>query len=450
MAFQSRARWLRLAVLTVGLLALAPASARLVAQTQTRQVSVESLIYDLKSPDPLRRQAAARDLGAAKHRAATPDLVAMAHDAVPAVRREVELALERMDDVQAMPGFVEFASDMENDIRARAVSSLVSMHISHASGVGAVLTKLGELITFTPDRDLEIVVEPDIPVDPVVVETLRARLVDSERGIRRTAIRGLGILRAKAAVPDLLQVVRQDRDDGLRFDGVRSLRKIDDRSIAPELVALLNINSDGVRHELMATLGAMRYRGAVAELTRIVEGATKTDTPRVLALSALADIADPASASLFEGLKNDKSELVRLYANEGIARTADKSQKSAISAARLTEKSPRVRTAQAFALLRIGESEYLDELVRGLERSTTRELAKEYLLETKPGDREALFAPRTTSSTARAELADVMGRIGDPNALPRLQELAHDSDGDVARAAERATRRIAVVTSSQE
>src|SRR6185503_4019978 len=77
MAFQSRARWLRLAVLTVGLLALAPASARLVAQTQTRQVSVESLIYDLKSPDPLRRQAAARDLGAAKHRAATPDLVAM-------------------------------------------------------------------------------------------------------------------------------------------------------------------------------------------------------------------------------------------------------------------------------------------------------------------------------------------------------------------------------------
>jgi hypothetical protein len=43
-----------------------------------------------------------------------------------------------------------------------------------------------------------------------------------------------------------------------------------------------------------------------------------------------------------------------------------------------------------------------------------------------------------------------MGRIGDPDALPRLQELTHDADGDVAKAAERATRRIAVVTSSQD
>jgi len=34
--------------------------------------------------------------------------------------------------------------------------------------------------------------------------------------------------------------------------------------------------------------------------------------------------------------------------------------------------------------------------------------------------------------------------------LPRLQELAHDSDEDVAHAAELATRRIAVVTSGQE
>src|SRR5262245_43466677 len=240
MPVQSRAQWLRFVLLAIGLLALTPASARLAAQAQTttRQVSVESLVYDLKHPDALRRETAAKDLGVAKARAATPDLVALAHDPVPAVRRAVELALERMDDAQAMPGFIAFASDMENDIRARAVSSLVSMHIPHASGIGGVLNKLGELITFTSERDLDIVVEPDVPVDPVVVDTLRARLVDSERGIRRTAIRGLGILRARAAVPDLLQVVREDRDNELRFDGVRSIRKIDDRSIAPELVAL--------------------------------------------------------------------------------------------------------------------------------------------------------------------------------------------------------------------
>lgn len=449
MVAQSRRRWLRLARLGIGSLMLVSVSAGPVL-AQPHQLSVETLIYDLKSPDAGRRQTAAHELSVAKHRPATLAIAALVHDPSDAVRREVELALERLEDPQAIPGFIELASDLQNDIRSRAVAALVNMHLSRASGLGAVLTKLGEVITFAGDRDLEVIVEPDVPVDPAVVSTLRARLADSERGIRRTAIRGLGILRARPAVPDLIQVVREDRDEGLRFEGVRALRKIGDTSIAEDLVSLLNVNDDTVRNELMATLGSMRHRGAVPELTRIVEQARKTDTPRIVALAALADIADPASVPLFEQLKNDASEPMRLYANEGIARTADGGAKSAISAARLVEKSARVRTAQAFALLRIGEGEFLDELIRALDRTTTRELAKEYLLETKPADRQALFAPRSASSTARAELADVLGRIGDPSALPRLQEMAHDSDGDVARAAERATRRIASTSSSQE
>ena len=209
------------------------------------------------------------------------------------------------------------------------------------------------------------------------------------------------------------------------------------------------MNSDAVRNELIETLGFMRYRGAVPDLTRIVEQAKKTDTTRILALAALADIADPASVPLFDSLKADENEMIRVYANEGIARTADANQKTAISAARLVEKSPRVRTAQAFGLLRIGESEFLDELIRALEPKSTRDLAREYLLETKQEDRPALFAPRSASPTTRAELADVMGLMGDPEALPRLQELSHDSNADVARAAGRATRRLAVVNGAQ-
>ncbi len=448
MRLQSRFRWLPLFIVATAVVGLPTSTPRVAAQT--RQVPVEGLIYDLKHPDAGRRQVAVHELGAAKYRAATPDLVAMVHDPADAVRREVEYSLERMEDIQALPGFIALASDAENDIRSRAVTALVNVHLPREHGITATLSKLGEAMTLVPDRDLDIVVEPDVPVDPAVVETLRTRLGDSERGIRRTAIRGLGILRAKAAVPDLLQVVREDRDDAFRFEGVRALRKIDDRSIADQLVPLLNINGDTVRNELMATLGAMRYRGAVMELARIVEQAKKTDAPRIYALSALADIGDPTSMPLFETLKADKSEAMRLYANEGIARTADPSQKSAISAARLIEKSAIVRAAQAFALLRIGESEYLDELIRALDKSATRDLAKEYLLETPAAERQSLFAPRTISPAARAELAEVLGRMGDPNAMPRLQEMSRDTDGDVARAAERATRRLTVTTSTQE
>src|SRR4051794_26379400 len=55
MPLQSRAQSLRFVALAAGALTLTPASPRLAAQTQThtRQVSVETLIYDLKSPDAL-------------------------------------------------------------------------------------------------------------------------------------------------------------------------------------------------------------------------------------------------------------------------------------------------------------------------------------------------------------------------------------------------------------
>jgi HEAT repeat protein len=105
-----------------------------------------------------------------------------------------------------------------------------------------------------------------------------------------------------------------------------------------------------------------------------------------------------------------------------------------------------VQTAQAFALLRIGREEYLDELVRGLGRTATRDLAREYLLEIPPAQRPALFATSSKNATVRAELADVFGLMKDRSALAALQELQRDPDSEVARNAERAVRRITADT----
>ena len=161
-----------------------------------------------------------------------------------------------------------------------------------------------------------------------------------------------------------------------------------------------------------------------------------------LALSALADIATPDSRALFLGLKADKDVTIRTLANEGISRLSDATLLTMMSADRLTEKNARVQTAQAFGLLRLGRKEYLDELVRALEKLPTKDLAREYLLETQAVDRPALFASRPKSAVGRAELADVLGLMGDKAALPALQELEHDNDATVAKNAERAVRRI--------
>jgi HEAT repeat protein len=412
------------------------------AQTQTRPPSTESLIYDLKNPDAPRRLAAARDLGLAKSVIAIPALLPLAEDPDAPVRRQVEITLEQMSDISVLPGLVQFTADSEPDIRDRAVQALVNLHLPRATGPTAALLKLGNLINPWSDEHADTIVEPDVPVDPSVVSALRARMGDSEDRIRRNASQGLGILRGEAAIPELLVAVGQDRDPLVRFEAVRALRKIGNPSVGESLVPMLNINVDRVQNEIIGTLGSLKYHGAVPELTRIYEASKPAERSHTLALSALADIGDPASQPVFLGSKADKDVGIRLYANEGLARLAERSLGTVMSADRLVEKNPRVQTAQAFGLLRIGRQEYLEELVRALGKPTTKDLAKEYLLETQVTERPALFAMHPKSAAARAELANVLGLMGDRAALPALQELEHDVDTTVARNAERAVRRI--------
>jgi HEAT repeat protein len=441
MRFQFRARRLPAAVPVVLALCAAVSASSASAQT-VRQATTDSLIYDLKNPDAPRRTEAARQLGTAKFLPAIPALLPLAEDPDVAVRRQVELALEEMNDIRVLPGLVVLSADSEPDIRARAVRALVDVHLPRPGGPTAALMKLGNLINPTLDEGADAVVEPDVPVDASVVTALRARLSDSEDGIRRNSAEGLGILRGAAGIPELLQAIGQDRDPDVRFQAVRALRKIGDASVGDRLLPGLNLNVDKVRNEIIITLGALKYREAVPDLTRVYEEAKPGERAHFLALSSLADIGAPASRPVFLGSKEDKNITIRTYANEGLARLADPTLLTLMSSDRLTEKNARVQTAQAFGLLRLGRKEYLDELVRALGKPATKDLASEYLIETQPADRPALFASRSKSAAVRAELADVLGIIGDKAALPALQELERDNDASVAKNAERAVRRI--------
>ena len=441
MRFEVKAR--RLPAALPAVLALCAAVGASTASAQTvRQVTTDSLIYDLKNPDAGRRTDAVRQLGTAKFAPAIPALLPLAEDSDAGVRRQLELALEEMNDIQTLSGFVQLSADSEADIRDRSVHALVNLHLPRQSGPTAALMKFGNLISPWVDEYAETVVEPDVPVDASVITALRARLSDSQDGIRRAAGRGLGILKGSAAIPELVQTIREDRDPEVRFEAVRALRKIGDPSVGDRLIPGLNLDLDKVRNEIIVTLGALRYRDAVPELTRVFENSKPSDRARPLALSALADIAAPDSRALFLGLKADKDAVIRTFANEGISRLSDATLLTMMSADRLTEKNARVQTAEAFGLLRLGRKEYLDELVRALEKVPTKDLAREYLAETQTADRPALFASRPKSAYGRAELADVLGLMGDKAALPALQELERDNDATVAKNAERAVRRL--------
>jgi HEAT repeat protein len=415
----------------------------------TRQVPIESLIYDLKNPDPVRRREAAKLLGDNKTQSATPDLVAAASDADAGVRKEIIIALDKMRDVRSLPAFIRLSADGEKDIRDRSIIGMINLYLPQESGLMVTLNKVAVFFNPWSDEWADVVAEPGIKVDDGVVAALRDRLQDVDDGIRLKAARGLGILKGKAAVPALLETLRQNQTNAVRFEIMRGLVKIGDASAAGELMSYLNYNDSKVRNQAIYAIGRFRYREAVPEFQRLFEKegtlpAKLIDKPyREALLDALAFIADPATQPLLLKEKRNPEDALRWHAVEGLARLADPSLAAEISRDWLNEKVAKVKTAQTYALYRMGRKEFLDELVNRLGSRKTNTEARLYLLELTPDDMPELYAQaKNRDANVREALAEILGLRGDERAIPVLQELAKDQRGQIAAFATQAIRRI--------
>ncbi len=189
----------------VAIASLAAATGASAQQGATsRQVPVESLIYDLKNPDNGRRREAATLIGTNKIKSATPDLVAAAKDVDPAVRRAIVQALQQVEDPRSLDGFLALSDDAERDIRTSALEGMTRLYLPRETGLVVTLNRVGALLNPWSDEWADVVVEPDLPVDPRVITAIEARLRDPEESLRIKAARALGILRGRAATPALV------------------------------------------------------------------------------------------------------------------------------------------------------------------------------------------------------------------------------------------------------
>jgi HEAT repeat protein len=436
----------------VGLIALLPVAQPASAQTTTREVPIDSLIYDLGNPDAARRREAVVQLGANRIQRATPNLVALAADPDLAVRRALVVSLQQVADVRAMPGLVTLSSDLERDIRDKAVEGLTGLYLPQESGVVVTLNRVANFFNPWSDEWAEVVVEPDLAIDPTVVDAVTARLADPDEGMRAKAARSLGILRALTAVPGLVQVLRDDRSDTARFEAARALRKIGDPAPGGDLVPLITINAPRVRHEIVYTIGRLRFTPAVPELTRLLDKelalpAREIDrTAARYLLDALAFIGSPDAKPTFEHLRSATDADLRLAAYAGLARLARQAggdEVTRMAADRLAEKDPRVRVTQDFALYRMGRKEHLTEVVGGLASGRTNAQAREYLTEFQPSELPDLHAFTASGDVNVLEgLAEILGIVGDQSSLPPLRDLVRDTRGQVSALAGQAVRRI--------
>ncbi len=423
---------------------------------EVSQVAVDSLIYDLKNPNVTRRKDAAVLLGKSKSGRAVPALVEAANDREASVRREIILALDNLRDMRALPAFLSLLNDPEKDIREKCIHGIINLYLPQETGLVVKLTKVARFINPWSDEWADVVIEPGVTVDPTVTAALGQHLQDPDEGIRVKAARALGILKGKEAIPQVVQSLREDRSNTVRFEIIRSLRKIGDPSVGRELMNYLTYNDAKIRNEVVFTIGRFRYKEAAPELNRLYEREARLPkkemdkTFRARLLEALAFIAEPSSKELFIKEKQNPDEEIRLHAYEGLARVVDPALVTEISRDRIHETDPRVRTAQAFALYRMGRKEFLDEVVNSLADRHAHNEASQYLVELRQDELPDLYAQlRNQDVDVRESLAEVLGLVGDNRAIPYLQELSRDTRGQIAGLANQAQRRIMARNPSQ-
>jgi HEAT repeat protein len=403
-----------------------------------------------QSADPKDRARTAREL-AKQGAEAMPRLRAMLSDPDPEVRVEVVKAIIEIDTERSLDPLVQAAGDNDAEVQIRATDGLVNFYMPGyvRTGMSARIRRVGRAIKaqFTDTNDQ--VIDPYIRVRAEVIEALgklaRGGLTMDSRA---NAARAVGILRGKAAVPDLVEALRS-KDDQVIFESLIALQKIRDPEAANRISFLLTDPVEKVQIAAIETTGLLQNRDALPQLRSVLAGSEKKKVKRA-ALTAIAMIPDESSRPLYKQYIVDNDDALRAAAAEGYARLKNPGDRAMLEKAFSSERDMAPRLALAFAVVALGKTETgevspLQYLINTLNSSAWRGVARAYLVELarEAGVRKVVQNATTRGTkTEKIELAEILWRSGDQETIPYLEKLSHDADPEVALAALNASKSL--------
>ena len=391
------------------------------------------------------RAKAARDLGKEGDITTIPALAAALSDPSSKVRREVVLALAQFHQAQVLPPLEQATKDVDDGVRITAVQCLVGYYsgVLPPSGFTGFVRKNWQRATshFQPD---DTRIDPGIAVDPTVITSLIAAMKDTRSNeASRQAAKGLGILVAKAAVADLVTAAHAS-DADLAREALNALTKIKDMDAGPKLVDLLDSPDKDIKRDACVTVGILRAKAALPQLQSIFQN-DPDQKDKVAAMQGLAFLGDKVSVPLFIKALWSDDKGIRQGAGEGLARAADPQSRAELEKALTVEKDARAKLAMEFALAALGKEDAVSDVVSELGSKIRGDVARAYLTELSrnPAFLPKLY-PYLQSPDAgiRKRLCEVLMYSGDQASLQQLDRLEHDPDTDVAAAALRAKRAI--------
>ena len=401
---------------------------------------------DLSHSDPKRRMRAAEKLGNTKDSEHIATLSRLLKDPVPEVRGKAVAAIVSIGTQHSLEPLAEASRDSIPEIQFMAVDGMVNFYYPGyvKRGFSASLKKFGAGVKNRFAQPAEIVIDPYVPVSPGVIGAI-ARLITGGVTIesRANAARAAGILRGKAALPQLEQALRS-KDSTLIAESVKSIEKIGDIRAGPALTFLLRDLDPKVQLAVVKAVGQLLVKEAVPELVGLVK-TSENKKIRRQSLIALAKIPDSAERTTFLLYLRDRDHQMRAAAAEGIGRAGDPQDLNVISEAFAKEKNESARLSMAFASVHLGDADNLSYLTDGLNSIFHRMEARPFLVELarKPAVLNRLYQLLTAGTNdQKRHLAYVLSVSGTEQSVPHLEKLTHDPEPKVAQAAIQAMKNL--------
>jgi HEAT repeat protein len=408
-------RLVRLMVVVPALFVTAAVAA--VAQQPAR---FEDVVRNLRNPDPKIRISAVRLLREVGYAEAISPLAAVINDPVNAIQLEAIDAELSFFLVEPVPTKKRVALVVEVRTEGRAPAAF-------EMGPFAVWPKA-------------------VPAE--LVDALLQAVDDENKNVRIEAIYTLGVIGSasrvplsEAAVARLIKAL-DHYDPAVRAGTARVIGRLQVRSASDGLLKAVNDSSAEVRYASIRALGEIRDERAIQALTEQLSYYGKGEGA-FSALDALARIAHPSSAVLFQSRLADKDPNLRRAAVEGLARAGDAQSVIPFISDVNQDASEMVRVAMAFALYKKGHVTYLGRLMDFIDSDRLAPQIQGYFVELGPSVIPlAVVRLRESDVDVRRNLVTILGAIGDQTTATTLTPYKEDPNRDVAAAATSAIERI--------
>jgi HEAT repeat protein len=317
------------------------------------------------------------------------------------------------------------------------------------SGMTAPIKRAGSSIKARFGDRNDQTIEPYVKVRPDVIQAVGV-LVRGGAGSdsRANAARAIGILRGREAEPDLYAALKS-KDSEVLFETVVALQKIRDEEAGPHVQYLLRDLNERVQIAAIETSGILRNRAALPDLRSVLQTTNKMKVRRA-ALTAIAMLPDPANRATYTQYLSDGDDTLRAAAGEGLGRLGDKNDLTILEKAWREETKRTAQISFAFALVMDGETQYNENsplrfLVQSLDLGTGRGLAAPLLTEAaRNGEvRLQLYGPlELGTKEQKIAIAQILSVDGDRETEPHLEKTSHDPDPQVAEGGLRALRNL--------